>query len=694
MKRCVTGIITLILCAAVVVAAPPLRAAPPDPSGPLAISEIETGGCTVSVTTATCPSTGSNHLGEEEFVELYNTGAVPFTVRGWTLEYITGGGTATALAALNGTLTAGGYLLIAHAGAYPAADLTFGVPGDGGKLAATSGYVALADDHGVVTDAVGWGSGLNVGSLAGWPVTPSIPYGESASRIFPGSPLYTGGQVFAAPSWQLSPQGGNYTPALPIDTIAPQPALPLPAASPLIITALRMNGGVPIFVQLYNNSGAPLDLRRWQLTFDAHDTATEVSVTLAAFASWLAPHGYAVVGDGTIAADISFSLGEQARTQLAALPAASLSMLPPAGTAIPLDLTAMPPQTYGQWLQRLQTGSGKYAVTGAGSDFTAQNGAASLDAGGLYEPPETAAGLEIVEILPHAPDCSPLDPSRACNDYIKLFNASTAAIDLSGFHLRSDSGGLQPAAGNTIPLSGLLAPGTYRLISTRSDGDPLSLTDSGGYVWLEDAYGVRIYEPVVQYPGADAEGRTGWTWALDGTTWRWSSHPSPDGPNVFPSGDAVSGNAAASPLLQPCTPDQYRNPATNRCRSLVTAAAALQPCQLGQERNPATNRCRAVLAASTSLKPCPAGQTRNPETNRCHTSTASTIASVADVAAPASARSSLTPWLITGAIAAVAAAYAAYEWRQDLLLRYAQLRAVPQRIIAGAFRRFRRKPGR
>ena len=691
MKRCVAGVITLILCAVVLFPALPLHAASSGPSGPLVISEIETGGCTVSVAAAACPGTSTNHLGEQEFIELHRTQAEPLTMHGWTLEYITAsGGTTTALAALNGTIAGNGYLLAAHAGTSPDADLTFGSTGDGGKLAATGGYIALINDRDTIVDALGWGSGLSAAALAGWPLAPAPPYGESVSRILPGNPLYGTSQIFTEPSWQLSPQGGNYMPALPVDTIAlPHPSQGTPAPSPLIITALRLNAGAPVFVQVYNNSDAALDLHDWKLVFDAHDAASETAVTLAAFSGWLAPHGYLVAGDSTIAnADSMFSLSAAVRGQLAALPAADVTLLPSSGAGFPLDLTAMPPQAYGQWLQRLQSSSGKYTVTGTGSDFTVQNGAASLAAGGTYEPPETASGLEIIELLPHAPDCSPLYLTAACTDYIKLFNPSASPIDLSLFRLRSDSGGLQPAPGNTIPLNGTLAPRAYRLVGNRADGEPLSLTDSGGYVWVEDVYGLRIYQPVVQYPSA--ADTAGWAWAFDGSSWRWSSHPSPDGANIFPPDTVASGSAAIS-LLKPCTPDQYRNPATNRCRSLVSATTAVQPCQQGQERNPATSRCRAVLAASTSLKPCAAGQTRNPATNRCRSITATTIASVSDAAAPAAARSNITPWILTALIAAAALAYAAYEWRQDILLRYGQLYTAYARIRT---RIFRRNPGR
>lgn len=69
--------------------------------------------------------------------------------------------------------------------------------------------------------------------------------------------------------------------------------------------------------------------------------------------------------------------------------------------------------------------------------------------------------------------------------------------------------------------------------------------------------------------------------------------------------------------LVPCKPGQYRHPETNRCRSLTTASTTLVPCKSGQERNPSTNRCRKIGGETNALKPCAPGYERNPETNRC-----------------------------------------------------------------------------
>ncbi len=283
-----------------------------------------------------------------------------------------------------------------------------------------------------------------------------------------------------------------------------------------------------------------------------------------------------------------------------------------------------------------------------------------------------------------------------CNDYAKLFNSSGEPIDLSAYRLRTSYGGTKSSSSNTVSLNGILKPGAYTVVNTKNDGSPLSLTESGGYVWLEDTYGVQIYQPIVQYPDASSTTKVGWAWALNGSIWQWSSSPEPAGANQFPPEVQTVASASSTstslepcgpgkyrnPLtnrcktvvsavtLVPCKPNQERNPATNRCRSLLVASnsSSLTPCKEGQERNPATNRCRSVLGASTTLKPCAAGQVRNTSTNRCRKNIAANLANVQDVKSAQSAGSNQLEWVIGIAVLIGTLCYAIYEWRHDIQL--------------------------
>jgi hypothetical protein len=121
--------------------------------------------------------------------------------------------------------------------------------------------------------------------------------------------------------------------------------------------------------------------------------------------------------------------------------------------------------------------------------------------------------------------------------------------------------------------------------------------------------------------------------------------------------------------LQPCDEDEYRNPETNRCRKLVTATSvALVPCKSGQVRNPETNRCRNVSVASVALEPCPEGQERNPDTNRCRKvavlgSQTNIASSVSDV--PTTTNEAFN-WPVLLVALAGTAAYMVYEWRSEI----------------------------
>jgi hypothetical protein len=530
------------------------------------------------------------------------------------------------------------------------------------------------------------------------------------------------------------------------DTVSPpQPAAPTQATSPVIVTALKTTSGVPTFVQLYNNSSDIVDLRGWKLELIATNTTDELDVTLATFSSWLLPNGYVVAGDSTVGgADIIFHIDSATQQTLAGMPNDDFRIVPPtsatttndsalssttkftacnsgAGTCTSCTTSSTAaPLAVGQWLQRKQSTSGKYTVSSppSSSDFCSQTGAASLTGDSLYEPPADTAGLQIVELLPNSSDCSPTDTSLDCGDFVKLFNSSKSPIDLSTYRLRTSYGGNKSTASNTVSLDGMLAPGAYTIVNTKNDGSPLSLTESGGYVWLEDAYGVQLYLPVINYPDASSTTKVGWAWAFDGAGWNWTSDPT-TAANDFPASDQAS--SATTPVstsslvpckpgqernpltnrcrtivsastLVPCKPDQTRNPATNRCRSVLAAStsASLTPCKAGQERNPATNRCRSISATGSTLKPCQPGWQRNPQTNRCRKTSAASIASVRDVKAAAHSGLQNVGWLITTLVLSGAVAYAAYEWRRDLLLGIDKLKTRLARFGA-KFTQFRSK---
>jgi hypothetical protein len=362
------------------------------------------------------------------------------------------------------------------------------------------------------------------------------------------------------------------------------------------------------------------------------------------------------------------------------------------------DATSLPPGKIIQHKQRSNTSSLR-TITGTSlADYTKTIDAvsAALFSDPLYVPPNTTDGLQILEILPHSRDCSPNDnASPDCTDYVKLYNPTHRVIDLASYRLRIGYKGQGIGVTNTIHFGQLLEPGKYFTAATRDDGDALSITDSGNFVWLEDAYGVATYDPVVQYPSASSTSKVGWSWAFDGQTWRWTSAPHPFDANYFPpevpAGTSTNNDTSTlkpcatnqyrNPLtnrcklivsassLVPCKSNQVRSPETNRCRSILATSSSLQPCKTGQVRNPATNRCKSAAATSNQLKPCQPGWERNPETNRCRKGSVLGTATtkVQDIKAPAAKG---TRWLLIGAVVVGALAYGLYEWRQEIAFKF------------------------
>jgi hypothetical protein len=101
-----------------------------------------------------------------DYAELFNRGASPVAIDGWTLQYASAAGTSWQSTALSGTIPAGGRYLVqlasggANGAALPAADAT-----GTSNLAATGGKVALVDDATALSCGASAGSCAAVSSV-------------------------------------------------------------------------------------------------------------------------------------------------------------------------------------------------------------------------------------------------------------------------------------------------------------------------------------------------------------------------------------------------------------------------------------------------------------------------------------------------------------------------------------------------
>lgn len=463
------------------------------------------------------------------------------------------------------------------------------------------------------------------------------------------------------------------------------PTLPIPKNAGLLITAYGTSGNQSSLdvLQIYNTNDTIVPLDGWWV--GATTTLQSTPRQLFPLTGYMKAesHGvYAKQGGVAGSGVYPFSLppvapGERLTKLVLIAPIAELTS--PEQPVVAID---------GVYRRGITT-------TGYSSStaFTKLNEPITLYADELYTVP-LAPALRIVEIIARHAECAPNDTSAVCGDYVKLQNSSDLPIDASLYRVRTDSGTSE--TGNAFSLNGFIEPGAYLTVTLRDDGEKLSLTDSGGYVWLEDIAGIAKYydETMVQYPSASSTAKIGWAWALDSldATWKWTSTPQPDAKNLITVPAEVI-TVTSEP--GECPAGKYRNPETNRCRSLEEAVNVLAQCEEGKERNPVTNRCRsAAVLASATLSPCNEGQERNPVTNRCRATNSSGSVSTlgpcqtgyernastnrcrkthsqgtsATTVPPAvgAERSSLQTALLV-VVGVGAAGYGLYEWRSELL---------------------------
>lgn len=352
------------------------------------------------------------------------------------------------------------------------------------------------------------------------------------------------------------------------------------------------------------------------------------------------------------------------------------------------------------WMQHKQRGNASLKVSATAlSDYVAKTTPPVSFADALYSPAPAPQGLKIVEILPNANSCAPNDGAVTCGDYIKLHNSSNDTIDLSRYRLRTDSGGVKSSASNTFILNGNMAAGELRLVHIRDNGDAISITNTGGYVWLEDVQGVVKYgESIVLYPDATAAAGKGMSWAVDVESglWQWMmprpydmnfrSMPEagsmskvgqlvecPAGKERNPETNRCRNIASSTTAQAPCKPTQERNLLTGRCRNITTAIATQKPCTAGQYRSSETGRCRKVQAAATPA-PCKASQERNPLTGRCKkiVKRSGDLAAVEDVVSAQKSDKKMLVYVGAGLVAA--SGYGIYEWRQEIGRRLSTFR--------------------
>lgn len=440
---------------------------------------------------------------------------------------------------------------------------------------------------------------------------------------------------------------------------------PVLAESPIIITGYAHQGPRVQYVQLFNTSDKVIDLAGREISYDIAGVAEPIVV--AQLQSLIKPGGYLIIANAAAipSADVLYNLSIPAEIS-GAVTAIHIS---PSATYADHSVVVKTDSKHAYWKRNISSSTGAYLST-----FTAFTPDASyaLYGNGWYDYPEQTA-LQITEILAHPRGCSPVDTAGDCMDYVKIYNPTNQAVDLSQLRLRVGYKGQNATTSNAFALNGILPTGQYGLLTMSADNRPISLANSGAFVWFEDMYGMKLYEStLVQYPDASAETRQGQAWAYDATDqiWKWTAQPMPfNAPSVFPLPPPPKQKVSVSNTLAPCKEGQYRSEETNRCRSIASEATVVAPCDDDEERNPATNRCRKIVSlASQQLAACKEGQERNPETNRCRNVLASTPSDAAfAVQTVGETGKAFMGWWALGGVGVLALGYGIWEWRSELV---------------------------
>lgn len=297
---------------------------------------------------------------------------------------------------------------------------------------------------------------------------------------------------------------------------------------------------------------------------------------------------------------------------------------------------------------------------------------------------------KITEIMPN------VSGDDANHEYIEIYNPNAIPVNLEYFNLVVGKN-LEKAF--SFPSGTVINGHGYGVFYNNSI--PFSLLNTSSRVGLALVDGTPMNEAEMYgSPGDDM------AWSEVSGVWQYSDQPTPGEENQ-PSAIILDEQPAPSASLRPCAANQYRNPETNRCRSILLATSVLAACKDGQYRSEETNRCRSI-AVATTLKACnddqfrnPAtgrckkiastdelassdcgeGRERNPATNRCRNIATSSVPDAAFAIEPVKETGkAFIGWWVLGGVSLVAVGYAGWEWRHEISR---SIRSLGSRFTSG-----------
>lgn len=469
-----------------------------------------------------------------------------------------------------------------------------------------------------------------------------------------------------------------------------------PQSSPLQISAFEFSSDGELGVmEVYNNSDQTIDISDWIFkgdfkvqSFDSKNKVIDdymlskvLEVTKNAEGK-LRPRTHAVISGSIDVAGSSMTGNGWSSLELS--PGISKSSVVVTVSVVPNNDT-IKTDTYkvmadGIFYRRSKNTS-SYGASFSPSDIKVYDD-------GLYKLP-VSPNVEIIEIHAYGEDCAPESVDVLCGDFIKL-HVTGPMDNLEDYVIRTDSSSTSRVTSNTFSLANAEKNGNFLTIRFDDSGKLVNLTNSGGYVWIEDLYEGYRYGSSVGYDSFTSD-KKDWSYIKnDDNNWVWTTSARPGQENLWTLPEEKQTVCPAGKYLNPetgrcrtieeavnalaaCPEGQERNPVTNRCRKIVsTATATLEPCKEGYERNPLTNRCRSIASAVAELIPCDEGYERNPQTNRCRKST-NLLASTAKndtlnsgVTKTDDGQWGMWTWALVSVGATGAIGYGVYEWRSEI----------------------------
>ena len=531
-----------------------------------------------------------------EYVELLNVGLAAVDLAGFVLD---DGDASDVLAGFGGgpTVLAPGQLALVldpdYAGQYPlpaeALMLTAASSATLGNGLSVDDPVRLSDPDGVPVSAYAHpadpGNGVSM---------ERVDANDPAATFVP-SPCASG----ASPGEPNCAAGAGPPPAPSVDVIITE------------VMANPVDEDTGEFVELYNRGAIPVDLAGLLLS----DGDTEEPLQpFASGATTLAPGAWAVVLDAEYAGDYE-------------LPAAAL-LLTTDDTSIGSGLATNDPITLrapdatrpiatfafpfnpgnGVSAERIDRVAADLASNWVASPCGASPGAANCASGGEPPPasPLVVAGVVISEVL-----ANPLD--EGTGEYVELYNAGPAAVDLAGWRLSDGDADDILIAVSGGPTS--LAPGHFALVLDRDYAGQYAIPGAAVRLTTDDATlgnGLATSDPIVV---SDASGAVVATFSFPAN---------PGNGRSLEAATLTGGDVAANWVVSTCTPatgaaNAYVSPGARSCadgHAAPTGTRALgQACPSGGA-DCASGLCAvdpalgsAACTADCASASCPAGAT-------------------------------------------------------------------------------------